>query len=263
MNTLHPTLLTGSEATPPPIGPLEVLIVDDHPLVRAGLAAILRSDARFVVAGEAASGREAIEVCRGRAPHLVILDIRMPGSSGLEACRWIKASIPETKVVFLTSYGDDECLLNAISAGADGYILKSIQGFDLVGTLLKVWSGGACADPIVTQRLFAHLANQQRPVAVSSEPGAVTAPSARSTAVSLTLLESRVMDLVAQGRLNKEIAAEMGVAEKTVRNQLTRIFGKLHVVNRTEASVVWQQHRHTLAPAPSDAATARPQPGAS
>ncbi len=213
---------------------IRVLLVDDHPLVRAGLVSVVRSCDRLEVVGEASSGPEATELCQKLHPDIVLMDIRMPGGSGLDACRWIKNRLPAVKVVFLTSYGDDECLVNAISAGADGYILKSIEGSDLVGSLLKVALGGSYADPMVTQRLFARISTPEKLATANMQPsGTLTS--------TFSVLDSQIMDRVAQGLVNKEIASDLGIAEKSVRNRLTKIFLKLEASNRTQASDIWRR----------------------
>jgi len=222
--------------------PYRLLVVDDHPLVRAGLVSVLAASGFFTVVGQAGSGPEAIESCRILDPEIVLLDIRMPGGSGLGACRWIKSHQRRAKVVFLTSYADDECLLDAISAGADGYVLKSIEGSDLVGSLLKVAQGGSFVDPAVTQRLFEKVSGAREGTGGAGLGGLVGLGG--SALGEFSMVEVQILDLVARGKLNKEIAAELGVADKSLRNRLTKLFAKLGASNRTQAADLWRRKKH-------------------
>lgn len=243
MNSIPPSL--PSEDSGPSVVnhglPYRILVVDDHPLVRAGLVSVLAASGVFTVVGQAGSGPEAIETCRTLDPEIVLLDIRMPGGSGLGACRWIKAHQRRVKVVFLTSYADDECLVDAISAGADGYVLKSIEGSDLVGSLLKVAQGGSFVDPAVTQRLFARVSGVREGAGGAGLGGIVGLGG--GALGEFSVVEVQILDLVARGKLNKEIAAELGVADKSLRNRLTKLFARLGASNRTQAADLWRRKK--------------------
>lgn len=198
-----------------------VVVVDDHPIVRAGLRAVLAESPELEVVGDAGTATEALAVCLRTQPDVVLLDMRLPDRSGVEVCRELKLHRPGVKVLFLTSYGDEANVLTGLTAGADGYLLKTITGNDIAGSVAKVAAGGCVLDPQVTRQVIAKLA---------------AAPPSGKTPMNLTQSEGRLLELVAQGLLNKEIATTLGVAEKTVRNQLTRVFDKLGVTTRTEAA---------------------------
>jgi DNA-binding NarL/FixJ family response regulator len=136
---------------------LRVLLVDDHEVVRVGLRALIERQPGMEVVGEAGTGREAVSQTGRLAPDVVVLDVRLPGSSGLEACRQIKAHWPETRIIILTSFPDDEVLLDSIAAGADGYVLKQVGSDDLVRALERVGRGESLLDPSVTDRVFAKI----------------------------------------------------------------------------------------------------------
>ena len=212
-----------------PIHRWRVVVVDDHPVVRAGLRAVLAEGSELEVVGDAGSAAEALEVCLRTLPDVVLLDVRLPDRSGVELCRELKLRQPDVKVLFLTSYGDEANVLTGLTAGAEGYLLKSIIGTDIAGSVAKVAAGGCVLDPQVTRQVLTKLA---------------VVPSRAASAPALSGTERRLVELVAQGLLNKEIAATMGLAEKTVRNQLTRVFAKLGVATRTEAAL-WSERQRT------------------
>ena len=207
-----------------------VVVVDDHPIVRAGLRAVLAESPELEVVGDAGTAAEALALCRRVAPDVVLLDMRLPDRSGIEVCRELKLGRPETKVLFLTSYGDEANVLTGLTAGAEGYLLKTIMGTDIAGSVAKVAAGGCVLDPKVTRQVLTRLSGL---------------PNPRSDEVRLTDGELKLLHRVAQGLLNKEIAATLGVAEKTVRNQLTVVYEKLGVTTRTEAALWYEQHRTT------------------
>ena len=205
-----------------------VVVVDDHPIVRAGLRAVLAESPELEVVGDAGTAAEALVVCQRTEPDVVLLDMRLPDRSGIEVCRELKLRRPEAKVLFLTSYGDEANVLTGLTAGAEGYLLKTILGTDIAGSVAKVAAGGCVLDPQVTRQVLTRLS---------------VLPTPRSEAARLTEGELKLLHGVAQGLLNKEIAEALGVAEKTVRNQLTRVFEKLGVTTRTEAALWYEQHR--------------------
>ncbi len=211
------------------MSPKRVLIVDDHEVVRLGLKALLERHKDFVVVGEAAGGREAVEKALDLQPDIVLMDIRLPGSSGIEACEQIVQKLPDTRVVMLTSYAEDEMLFSAIRAGASGYVLKQIGSEDLIKALEAVSRGEALLDPAVTQRVF-----QEVRRVVKQEEAAAFA--------NLTQQEKHVLLLVSEGKTNREIAQALFLGEGTVRNYVSSILTKLGVNNRAEAAAYAVAH---------------------
>jgi two-component system response regulator DevR len=206
-----------------------ILIVDDHEVVRLGLKSLLEHHSQFEVVGEAGTAREAIEQVARHQPDIVLMDIRLPGTSGIEACEEITTNYPESRVVMLTSYADDEMLFSAIRAGASGYVLKQIGGNDLIRALEAVGRGEAMLDPSVTQRVF-----QEVRRAVKEEEAAAF--------VNLSQQEKHVLLLVSEGRTNREIAKALFLGEGTVRNYVSSILSKLGVSNRAEAAAYAVEH---------------------
>jgi len=206
-----------------------ILLVDDHEVVRLGLKSLLERHSQFDVVGEASNAREAIEIVNNTHPDVVVMDIRLPGMSGIEACEEITGHFPETKVIMLTSYAEDEMLFSAIRAGASGYILKQIGGEDLVRALEAVGRGEAMLDPTVTQRVF-----QEVRRAVKEEEASAFA--------HLSQQEKHVLILVSEGKTNREIAKALFLGEGTVRNYVSSILSKLGVNNRAEAAAYAVEH---------------------
>jgi two-component system, NarL family, response regulator DevR len=206
-----------------------ILLVDDHEVVRLGLKSLLERHPQFEIVGEAASAREALEQVETNHPDVVVMDIRLPGTSGIEACEEITSRFPETRVLMLTSYAEDEMLFSAIRAGASGYILKQIGGEELVKALEAVARGEALLDPAVTQRVF-----QEVRRAVKEEEA--------SAFVHLSQQEKHVLLLVSEGRTNREIAKALFLGEGTVRNYVSSILSKLGVSNRAEAAAYAVEH---------------------
>ncbi|MFH2038579.1 MAG: response regulator transcription factor [Chloroflexota bacterium] len=206
-----------------------IILVDDHEVVRLGLKALLDRHPHFEVVGEAASSREAIELVSNIQPDVVVMDVRLPGTSGIEACEEITRRFPTTKVIMLTSYAEDEMLFSAIRAGASGYILKQIGGNDLISALEAVSRGEALLDPAVTQRVF-----QEVRRAVREEEASAFA--------HLSQQEKHVLLLVSEGKTNREIAKALFLGEGTVRNYVSSILSKLGVSNRAEAAAYAVEH---------------------
>jgi two-component system response regulator DevR len=206
-----------------------VLLVDDHEVVRLGLKALLERHPQFDIIGEASTAREALELVANYHPDVVVMDIRLPGTSGIEACEEITSRFPETHVLMLTSYAEDEMLFSAIRAGASGYVLKQIGGEELVRALEAVARGEALLDPAVTQRVF-----QEVRRAVKEEEA--------SAFVHLSQQEKHVLLLVSEGRTNREIAKALFLGEGTVRNYVSSILSKLGVSNRAEAAAYAVEH---------------------
>jgi two-component system response regulator DevR len=208
---------TPSEGAPP----RTLLVVDDHEVVRQGLVALLDRRAGFQVVAEAGTAAEAVEQARRFHPDLVVMDVRLPDGSGIEACREIRSEMPDTRVVMLTSYPDEDAVLAAIVAGASGYLLKQVRARDLVAALETVAAGGSLLDPAVTGKVL----ERMRRIATDDDELA-----------ALTKQERKILALVAEGKTNKEIAAEVFLSDKTVKNYVSSILAKLNLERRAQAA---------------------------
>lgn len=208
---------------------IRVLIADDHEVVRMGIKALLMQHANLKVVGEASTGEEAVEQALLHRPDVVVLDVRMPNMSGVEACQHIVQQLPNTRVVMLTSYAEDDLLFAAIRAGASGYVLKRIGSDDLVRTIEAVGRGESALDPTMTEAVFREVRQTERgkEAAVFSE---------------LSAQEMRVLALIADGLTNREIAGRLFLGEGTVRNYVSNLLSKLHLANRAEAAAFAVQH---------------------
>ncbi len=206
-----------------------IVLVDDHEVVRLGLRSLIDRYPQFEVVGEAGTAKEALEQVARHRPEVVLMDIRLPGASGIEACEEITRLYPDTRVVMLTSYAEDEMLFSAIRAGASGYVLKQIGGEDLVRAIEAVGRGEASLDPAVTQRVF-----QEVRRAVKEEEALAFA--------NLSQQEKHVLLLVSEGKTNREIAKLLFLGEGTVRNYVSSILSKLGVSNRAEAAAYAVEH---------------------
>lgn len=208
--------------TPPP---LRLVIVDDSELVRMGLQTLLQSATGITLCGTAASAAEALVVCTRETPDVVLLDINLPDGNGIEVCRQLLSSKDEMRVLFLTSSTAAETVDAAIQAGAHGYLLKEVNTAALIQGIRDVAAGRSILDPQITSRVMELLKNERtKPIVDSLSPQ-----------------ERRVLALIADGRTNKEVANEMGLAEKTVKNYLSTVFDKLHVTRRSQAAVYYSQ----------------------
>jgi two-component system nitrate/nitrite response regulator NarL len=206
-------------------GPIRVLLVDDHPLFRKGIASLLSAEPGFDVVGEASNGQEGIEKARDLMPDVILMDISMPGVNGLEATQRIKQEFPYVRIVILTVSDEDQNLFEAIKSGAQGYLLKKIEPQALFQTLRGVLEGEAPLSRVMATKLLAEFARQRR---ATSEP--------RTPTATLTEREKEVLGLLAAGKTNKEIAGALGIAENTVKNHLKNILEKLHLENRVQAA---------------------------
>ncbi len=205
---------------------IRIMIVDDHEVVRLGLSSLLSRQPGWEVVAEAGSETEAVRKADEYKPDVIVMDIRLQEGSGIEACRTIMRQHPQTKVIMLTSFVEDELLFSAIEAGAAGYVLKQVGNEDLIRAIETVAQGEALLDPSVTGRVLAKLRE-----------------STRSTAFSdLTEQELRVLALIAEGKTNREIAQTMHLVEGTVRNYVSNILGKLGLSNRAEATAYAVKH---------------------
>jgi two-component system response regulator DevR len=212
--------------------PIRVMFVDDHEVVRQGLRAMLEAAGDVVVAGEAARVQESVEVAEAVRPDVVVMDVRLEDGSGIEATREIRARRPDTKVVMLTSFADDEALFASIMAGASGYVLKQVRGGDLLQSMRTVARGGSLLDPAVTGAVLDRLRKGKH--LLKDEKLARLSPQ-----------EERILALVADGKTNKEIGDELHLAEKTVKNYVSSILSKLEVARRAEAAAYLARHTGT------------------
>jgi DNA-binding NarL/FixJ family response regulator len=207
----------------PPEHQHRLLVVDDHEIVRQGLVAMLTRRPGFQVVAEAGTVAESIEMARKFKPDLVVMDVRLPDGSGIEACREIRAEMPATRVVILTSYPDEEAVFSAIVAGASGYLLKQVRGRDLVAALEAVGRGESLLDPAVTEKVLERVRR-------------IATGGASDDLAQLTAQEQKILLLVAEGKTNKEIAAEVFLSDKTVKNYVSSILSKLNLQRRAQAA---------------------------
>ncbi len=198
---------------------VSVLIVDDHEVVRVGLNTLLAKRTDLNVVGAVGSAAEAVSVAEEQRPDVVVMDVRMPGENGIAACREIRSILPDTKVLMLTSYADEDAVLASILAGASGYLLKDTTGQDLAEAILRVAGGASLLDPAVTGLVLSRLKAERGP-----------------SAEALSERERGILGLIAQGRTNREIGQALYLAEGTVRNLVSGILAKLAVGSRAEAA---------------------------
>ena len=210
--------------------PFRLLVVDDHEVVRQGLVALLDRRPSFQVVAEAGTVEEALAQARLHQPDIVIMDVRLPDGSGVEACREIRADLPDTRVVMLTSFPDDEAVLSAIVAGAAGYLLKQIRARDLISALEAVGRGESLLDPAVTEKVLARVRQ-------------IASGEVHDELSGLTPQERKILMLVAEGKTNKEIASEIFLSDKTVKNYVSSILAKLNLERRAQAAAFVAQHR--------------------
>jgi DNA-binding NarL/FixJ family response regulator len=206
-----------------PEEPIRVILAEDHALVREGTRRILEATGRVVVVAEAADGEEAVAAVEQHEPDLAIVDIGMPGINGIEATRRIKATHPHVSVLILTVHDDDQFIFALLQAGAAGYLLKDVDGQQLVQAVEAVHSGESVLHPAVTHKVLARLVADEQ---VGSQPGSEE---------SLTDREQEVLRLAARGMANKQIGAALDLSVRTVQTHLSRVFRKLGVGSRTEA----------------------------
>lgn len=200
---------------------MRVFLVDDHEVVRRGLNELFEPQADLEVVGEAGSAEEALARAPSVRPDVALLDVRLPGESGIELCRDLRAALPELRCLMLTSFADDDALFSAILAGASGYLLKDIRGPELVAAVRRVAAGQSLIDPALTASVMERLRG-----------GRVDERIAR-----LSPQERRILDLIAEGKTNRQIGAELYLAEKTVKNYVSNLLNKMGFSRRTEAAV--------------------------
>lgn len=200
-----------------------ILLVDDHEVVREGLRALLARREGFEVVGQAGTVEQAIAEAARSEPDVIVMDVRLPDGSGIEACREIREARPETKVIMLTSYADDDAVFASILAGAAGYVLKQTRGSALADAIAAVARGESLLDAAVTQKVMERVrsASQRK---------------ADDPLDALTEQEHKILALIAEGKTNKEIAAEVYLSDKTVKNYVSNILSKLNMRRRSEAA---------------------------
>lgn len=209
--------------------PIRLLVVDDHPMVRAGLGSLLSRLAPEISVFEASTVDEAVSEAERRHPDVVVMDVRLGRGSGIEATREIRSRRPETKVVMFTSFADDEAFVASVLAGASGFILKQVLGGEIVGTIREVAAGKELLDEETTRLLFERLRQAGRH------------DGDRKLAV-LTAIEDTVLGLVAEGKTNREIGADLGLSEKSVKGHVSNILAKLEVQRRSQAAAFAAGH---------------------
>lgn len=209
--------------------PIRLLIVDDHTVVRLGLRTLLGRYSDIEVVGEAGTVAAAIEETARLQPIVVLMDVRLPDGNGFEACRRIRKAQPDTRVLFLTSFADEEIVLESIDAGGDGYLLKEIDDESLVRAIRTVAAGQSILDPAVTRRVLERVKNPE-------------ALAGKDRFEMLSPQERRVLALVAEGKTNKEIGSALGLSDKTVKNYLSNILEKLQLTRRSQAAAFFVQH---------------------
>lgn len=216
-----------SDSSPP--SPVRLALVDDSELVRLGLRTLLglHRDVLEIVA-EAATAAEALALLPPARPEVVLLDMRLPDGHGVDVCRRLLAAAPGIRVLFLTSQVDDDLIADSIRAGASGYLLKEINGAELVRAIRDVAAGGQAIDTAVTARLLRLVRGDGALAPGTGEP--------------LTAHDRRILALLAEGKTNKEIGAALGLAEKTIKNYLTTLFDKLGIERRSQAAAYYVQH---------------------
>ena len=200
---------------------IRVFLLDDHEIVRTGLRSLFESTDDIEVVGEAGTAAEAAARIPALRPDVAILDVRLPDGSGVEVCRDIRAQMPETACIMLTSYADDEALFASIMAGSSGYVLKQVGGNSLVDDVRRVAAGESLLDPALTDRVLRRLRE---------------GPEEEPMLASLTHQERRILDLIAEGKTNRQIAEDMYLAEKTVKNYVSNLLTKLGMERRTQAA---------------------------
>jgi two-component system response regulator DevR len=212
--------------------PLRVMLVDDHEIVRDGIKAMLDAEDDIIVTAQAGTVRDAVDEAHRTRPDVVVMDVRLADGSGIEATREIRADHPETRVLMLTSFADDEALFASIMAGASGYVLKQVKSGDLLRAIRAVGAGDSLLDPSVTSAVLDRLRRGKH--LMKDEKLARLSPQ-----------EERILTLVADGRTNREIGDELRLAEKTVKNYVSSILSKLEVARRAEAAAYLARHTTT------------------
>ena len=206
---------------------LKILIVDDHDIVRKGLAMLVSRQEDLTVVAEAGTVAEAVEKARETVPNVVVMDIRLPDGTGIEACREIRDENSNVKVLMLTSYSDEEAVMGSIMAGASGYLLKEIRSQEIVDAIRRVGSGQSLLDPSVTASVLERVRRGKE----------------EDVLAQLTDQEKKILELIADGQTNREIAGQINLSDKTVKNYVSNILGKLEISRRSQAAAVLAERR--------------------
>ncbi|MFF7534788.1 response regulator [Streptomyces bobili] len=217
---------------PGPGNPIRVFLLDDHEVVRRGVHDLLDDEPDITVVGEAANAAQALARVPALRPQVAVLDVRLPDGDGVTVCRELRSQMPDLACLMLTSFDDEEALLDSIMAGASGYVLKQIQGSDLVSAVRTVAAGQSLLDPSATAKLMARLRQGQEP-----EPDALP---------GLTEREREILALIGEGLTNRQIGQRLYLAEKTVKNHISRLLAKLGVERRIQAAVIATQAQDRL-----------------
>jgi two-component system, NarL family, response regulator DevR len=208
--------------------PITVFLLDDHEVVRRGVKDVLEAAPDIVVVGEASTAAQALDAVPAAAPRVAVLDVRLPDGDGVSVCRELRSTMPDLACLMLTSFSDDEALVEAIVAGAAGYVLKQIRGADLVTAIRTVAAGHSMIDPSTT----AHVMERLRSAARAGDPVA-----------GLNEQERRILELIGDGLTNRQIGERLFLAEKTVKNYVSNLLGKLGMQRRTQAAVLASKAR--------------------
>lgn len=208
---------------------IRILLVDDHEVVRVGLRTLLSRNPEMEIIGEAGNVAGAVEKAALLKPDVVLLDVRLPDGTGFDACRQIQKLPGDTRVLILTSFADEDTVLQSVAAGADGYMLKEADGEGLMNAIEQVAAGQSILDPAITRSVLSRVRQGNE-------------PSAKDKLDILSVQERRVLSLVAEGKTNKEIAADMGLSDKTVKNYLANVMEKLQLHRRSQAAAFFAQH---------------------
>ncbi|NJD67353.1 MAG: DNA-binding response regulator [Candidatus Methylomirabilota bacterium] len=210
-----------------------VLIVDDHPVVRVGLRSLLSREPTIEVVGEAGTAAEAVAQAARLQPNVIIMDVRLPDSSGVEACREIRSADPKAHIIMLTSHADEDAVFNSIMAGAAGYLLKQVSEPELVQAIETVATGQSLLDPAVTHKVLEKIKRLATGRGISEIS-------------QLSAQEQKVLALVSEGMTNREVARALGLSDKTVKNYLSHVFEKLNLSRRAEAAAFFARHHMKL-----------------
>ena len=208
---------------------VKIMLVDDHEVVRMGLRTLLEKREGFAIVAEAGSVAEAVALAHESQPDVIVMDVRLPDGTGVEACREIRGERPETKVIMLTSYADDEAVYGSIMAGASGYLLKQTRGRSLAEAIERVAAGESLLDPGITDKVLTRMRQ--------------LAAGETDELASLSPQERRILGLIAEGKTNKEIAEEVFLSDKTVKNYVSSILSKLNLRRRSEAAAFIAERR--------------------
>jgi DNA-binding NarL/FixJ family response regulator len=199
------------------------MLVDDHELVRQGLRGFLEKRPQLSIVAEAGTVRQALSRAARERPDIVVMDVQLPDGSGIEACRAIRADMPDTKLIMLTGFANDDAVMSSIMAGASAFLLKSTPGEEIARAIEKVAAGESLLDPGITKRLLEQVREMASAGRVSDEP-------------KLTENETKIIERIAEGKTNREIAGEIYLSEKTVKKYVSNILDKLDLRRRSEAA---------------------------